>query len=108
MSQNLTPPSSTSSSSQLPSTPSTLLLDGQGNVGRRLDALAHQGSEAVQRLTHEAEDFAHRSVEQIRHQGKAWGERGAVQIRQHPLRAVAVAAGAGVLLALVARMLMRR
>ncbi len=108
MSQNLNTPSSTPSTSNLPSTASAVLSDGKDTMGHRLDQMTQQGSDAVHRFSNNAEQWAHQSADQLRHQGEAWRNRGSIQIQEHPLRSVAIAVGAGVLLAMAARLLLRR
>lgn len=98
---------------QLPNTPLSTtavgpLPDSKGSLGQRLDGMTQQGSDAVHRLSTEAEHWARHNAEQLRQQGQIWRQRSQTQIRDNPLRSVAVAAGVGVLVALWAGWLMRR
>jgi ElaB/YqjD/DUF883 family membrane-anchored ribosome-binding protein len=84
------------------------LTDAKDTMGHRLDVLTQQGSDAAHRLTSDAEHWARRNADQLRHQGDLLRERSQLQIREHPLSSVAIAAGTGVLVALLARWLLRR
>lgn len=85
--------------------PTAAPLDG---LGSRIDDALHQGGQAARRLSQQAGDFARHSGERLHQQGAVWREQVVHQVHEHPLRSVALAAAGGVLLALVARKLLRR
>lgn len=86
----------------------TLAADPTRSADGVLDRAAEQGRDALQRFSHEAEDFATRSADQIRRRAAAVQERTVREVQAHPLRAVLLAAGAGVALTLLVRLLLRR
>lgn len=93
-------------------TPPTLKTDAPplipDGADAMLDRATEQGRDALQRFSHEAGDFATRSAAQIRRQAAAVQERTAREVQAHPLRAVLLAAGTGVVLTLLLRALLRR
>ena len=84
-------------------TPEHARLDGNA-AKSPTDALVASG-EALQRLGHQAEDIAHQGMAQLRQRGTALHDGTLLQIREHPLRSVLLAAGAGVALTLLIRLL---
>ena len=92
--------------SQTPSTNTLPSRSAADPLSDRLDSLAAQGSDGLHRAAHGAEQWAHRSADQLRHQGMEWRDGASSQIRQYPLRSVAIAAGTGAVLTLLARWLM--
>jgi|GEM_PF-6313547 len=74
----------------------------------QIDRASVQGRDALHRLAHQAEDFAHQSAAQLRQRGTAIHDGTLLQIREHPLRSVMLAAGAGVAVTLLIRLLMKR
>lgn len=75
--------------------------------GGALNHAPSQGGEAVRELVAKAGDLTQRSVEQWRGQAEAWRDGTSEHIRNHPLRSVLIAAGAGMVLALLVRALSR-
>lgn len=68
---------------------------------------AAPGGDSVRHLVTKAGDLSRRSVERWRGRAEAWRDGASDHIRTHPMRSVAVAAGTGVLLALLLRALNR-
>ena len=66
-----------------------------------------QGGEAMRRLASDTVDLTQRSVEQWREQAEVWRDDVSEHIRAHPMRSVLVAAGAGMVLAVLMRALNR-
>jgi ElaB/YqjD/DUF883 family membrane-anchored ribosome-binding protein len=92
-----------------PPTLKTDLADpAAGGADAMLDRAAAQGQDALHRLGHEVEGFATRSAGQLRRQATAVQDMTAREVQTHPLRSVLLAAGAGALLTLLLRQLLRR
>jgi ElaB/YqjD/DUF883 family membrane-anchored ribosome-binding protein len=72
---------------------------------RFIDKAADQGRDALHRLSHQASDMAHNTAAQLRQRGEQVRDGTLLQIREHPLRSVLVAAGVGVALTLLIRQL---
>lgn len=89
-----------------PNTSGLPLRSGSEPMTDRLDGITAQGSDAMHRMAHTAEEWAHRSAGQLRDQGAVWRDGACAQIRLHPLRSVAIAAGTGAVLTLLARWLL--
>lgn len=77
-------------------------------AGPLLDRATERGRDALQGLGHDIEGFATRSAGQIRQQAGALQALTAQELQLHPLRAVLVAGGAGVLLTLLLLQMLRR
>ncbi len=92
--------------SQSPSTNTLPSRSAADPLIDRLDSLGALSSDGMHRAAYEAEQWAHRSASQLRQQGAIWRDGASSQIRQHPLRSVAIAAGTGAVLSLLARWLM--
>ena len=56
-----------------------------------IDRSLEPARDAAHRLTQAAGDMAQRSSEQLRHQGQVLREQSALQVREHPLRSLALA-----------------
>lgn len=78
------------------------------NAEALIERASVQSRDALHRLTQHAEEFAHQSAAQLRQRGTAIHDGTLLQIREHPLRSVMLAAGAGVALTLLIRLLMKR
>ena len=72
-----------------------------------LNNAATQGGDAVRQFVAKAGDLTQRGVQQWRGQAIMWRDGTAAHVRAHPLRSVAIATGAGMLLALLLRGLRR-
>lgn len=76
-------------------------------AGDALNHAASQDGEEVRQLVAGAGDLTQRRVEQWRGRAEAWRDGTSEHIRAHPLRAVLIATGTGMVLALLARALSR-
>lgn len=85
-----------------------LSADGLPSTDAMLDRATTHGHEALQRFSHEAEDFATRSAAQIRRRAAAMQALTVDEVQSHPLRALLLAAAGGVALTLLVRLLLRR
>jgi ElaB/YqjD/DUF883 family membrane-anchored ribosome-binding protein len=76
-------------------------------AARAIDKAADSGRDTLSRLSHQASDIAHQTADQLRHRGEQVRDGTLLQIREHPLRSVLLAAGVGVALTLLIRQLVK-
>ena len=66
-----------------------------------------RGDDALRQFVARADDLPQRGVEQWRGRAEAWRDGASAHVSAHPMRSVVIAAGSGVLLALLLRALNR-